>query len=264
MSSGRKMGEMNAPEPHESGFPSLIIGRRSWSQTELADAIVRERLTSAESTLVREYFWIVGFKAVKKLLRTGAMAQACLEKGRPVMFQFDDRRLLTESKDLRDELTAEVLLYAVPLFFDQLQHWRPERGASLTTYFVGACIRMFKSAYSSWAKSRERKWINSARLAEAPFDPSHAFTEQVAIEETIRQVFALAKPNQRPVLALLYAGYSQVEAAEELGLSPRAVEGRMYQLRRRVVQAVNDGAISPPAGFAPVPTPAHTKGPVMI
>lgn len=264
MSPDEKMGEMDAPAPPESGFPPLVIGRRSWSQTELADAIVRDRLTSAESNLVREYFWIVGFKAVKKLLRTGAMAQACLENGLPVMFKFDDRRLLTESKDLRDELTAEVLLYAVPLFFSQLQHWRPERGASLTTYFVGACIRVFKSAYSSWAKSRERKWINSARLAEAAFDPSHAFTEQVAIEETIRQVFALAKPNQRPVLALLYSGYSQVEAAEELGLSPRAVEGRMYQLRKRVAQAVKDGAISPPAGFAPFPTPAQTKGPVMI
>lgn len=264
MSPSRKMGEMDAPAPRESGFPPLTIGRRTWPQPELADAIVRERLTSAESTLVREYFWIVGFKAVKKLLRTGEMAHACLEKGHPVTFKFDDRRLLTESKDLRDELTAEVLLYAVPLFFRQLQHWRPDGGASLTTYFVGACIRIFKAAYSSWSKSRERKWINSARLAEAPFDPSHAFTEQVAIEESIRQVFALAKPSQRPVLALLYSGYSQVEAAEKLGLSARAVEGRMYQLRKRVVQAVNNGAISPPAGFAPVPAPAQTKGPVMI
>jgi hypothetical protein len=256
---------MDVPEPREAGFPPLIIGRREWSQTELADAILRKRLTSAESTLVREYFWIIGFKVVKKLLRTGEMARACMEKGRPVAFQFDDRRLLTESKDLRDELTVEVLLYTVPVFFDQLvQHWRPEGGASLTTYFIGACVRTFKSAYTSWAKERERKWINSARLAEAPFNRSTAFTEQVAIEETIRQVFALARPNQRPVLALLHSGYSQVEAAVELGLSPRAVEGRMYQLRKRVVQAVNDGAISPPAGFAPVPVPAQTKGPVMI
>lgn len=118
-----------------------------------------------------------------------------------------------------------MLLYAVPLFFNQLQHWRPERGASLTTYFVGACIRMFKSAYSSWAKSRERKWINSARLAEAPFDPSHAFTEQVAIEESIRQVFALAKPNQRPVLALLYAGYSQVGSCGGTRTQPQGSGG---------------------------------------
>lgn len=264
MSPSEKIGGMDASAPPESGFPPLVIGRRSWSQTELADAIVRDRLTSAESTLVREYFWIVGFKAVKKLLKTGKVAQACLAYGRPVTFQFEDRRLLTESRDLRDELTAEVLLYAVPLFFDRLQHWEPERGASLTTYFVGACVRVFKSAYSSWARSRERKWISSSRLAEAAFDPSQPFTEQVAIEDTIRQVFDFAKPNQRPVLALLYSGYSQVEAAQELGLSPRAVEGRMYQLRKHLVQAVKDGRISPPAGFAPLPTPAQAKGPVMI
>ncbi|SEQ80606.1 DNA-directed RNA polymerase specialized sigma subunit, sigma24 family [Arthrobacter sp. OV608] len=264
MSPSSKMGEMDAPEPQKSGFPPLMIGRREWPQAELAEAIVRERLTPAENALVREYFWIIGFKAVKKLLRTDEMAQACLANGRPVMFLHDDRRLLTESRDLRDELTVEVLLYTVPIFFAQLEHWRPERGASLTTYFVGACIRMFKTAYSSWAKTRERKWIHSSRLAEAPFGPSYTFTDQVAIEETIRQVFALAKPNQRPVLALLYSGYSQVEAAKELGLSTRAIEGRMYQLRKRVVQATKDGLISPPAGFAPVPVPSQATGPVMI
>lgn len=256
---------MDTFEPHESGFQPLTIGGRLWPQTELADEISRNRLTSADSVLVREYFWVIGFKAIKKLLRTNKMAQACMEMGRPVTFQFDDRRLLTESTDLRDELTVEVLIKTVPDFFDhRVQDWEAVRGASLTTYFIGACIRTFKTVYATWAKSRERKWITSARLAEARFDPSTTFTEQVAIEETIRQVFDLAKPNQRPVLALLHSGYTQVEAAEKLGLSPRAVEGRMYQLRKRVVQAVLNGVISPPVGFEPVPAAAQTKGPVMI
>lgn len=257
MSKNRVMVEMDTLETQETSFQPLSIGGREWAQTELVDAIVEELLTDDESKLVRDYFWVVGFKAVKKLLKTGDMDHTCRKMGRPVTFKRDDRRLLAESLDMRDELTAEVLLLTVPDFFEhRVQHWEAAGGASLTTYFIGACIRTFKSAYAVWAKNREQKWIHSARLAE------ERFTEHLEIEETIRKVYALAKPSQKPVLDLLYIGYSQKEAAEELGLTPRVIEGRMYQLRNRVRHAVRAGAITPPAGFTTAS--AQGKGPVMI
>ena len=148
-----------------------------------------------------------------------------------------------------------------------MRYWKAEKGAALTTYFIGACVLQFSSAYRAWAKARDRRWLTASQTAVAPWlDPNRslAFTDQVEMAQTVQQVFALAKPKQLPILGLLYQGYSQVEVAEQLGLTARAVEGHVYRLRKQVVLAVGAGKITPPAGFTSVPTPEQTKGPVLL
>lgn len=254
-------------ETGAAGLPLLPIGRRRWCQVELAEAITKARLTTAELGLVREYFWTLGFKTIKKQLRTGELAQASNAMGRPIEWQFDDKRLLLESEELRDELAAEVLLRADALFFKHVKNWNPDKGAALPTYFIGACKQAFKGAYLAWASARERRWFTTYETAAAPWlDPnySRSFTDQIEIEEIIAQIFDLAKPNQKAVLGLLYLGYSQVDAAKALGLTPKTVERRMYQLRKTVLLAVGAGKITPPTGFASAPSPDHFRGPVRV
>ena len=253
--------------PHpESAENRLEIGALSWSHTELADALLKARLTPAEHSLFRDYLWTLGFKTIKTFLREGTIVKKMMRIGHPFYFLYDDRRLLRESSDLRDELAAEVLILAVPFFFKHLGSWKPGRGASLTTYFIGACLINFREAYSVWTNARHEKWLTPADIDLASLlDPHNsAFTAQVEIHETVRQVIKLAKPGQRPIVELLYAGYSQVEIAEKLGLTPRAVEGKVYQLRKRVLLAVQAGKIAPPPGFTSNPDPTQAKGPVMI
>lgn len=267
MAPNEKLSEEATLEGSESGLVPLMIGSREWQQVDLAAAIVSKRLTPAERELIHEYFWVLGFKTVKTLLRTGRMALASHHKGKPIEWNYDDQRLLRESEELRDELATEVLIKAVPFFMENLGYWKPEKGAALTTYFVGACIQVFKAAYRVWAKNRDRRWLTTVEIAVAPWlDPnySRSFTDQVEAQETIRQVFDLAKPNQKPILGLLYQGYSAKEAAEQLGLTERAVEGRMYQLRKQVVLAVRAGKITPPAGFTSTPSPEQAHGQVML
>lgn len=267
MASIQEPNDVNLRAEDAAAFPRLTIGNRDWCQTELADALVEERLTAAERKMVSDYLWTIGFKTVKKQLRTGELARSSQTMGRPIEWKFDDQRLLQESEELRDELAAEVMLVAVPYFFDNVTYWRPEKGAALTTYFIGACKQVFKTAYTSWTKGRDRRWFDASHIAAAPWlDPNYArsFTGQVAIEETIRQVFDLAKPGQKPILGLLYQGYSQVEAATALGITPRAVEGRMYQLRKQVLLAVAAGRITPPNGFTAVPSHEQSRGPVNL
>jgi DNA-directed RNA polymerase specialized sigma24 family protein len=225
-------------------------------------------MTPAELALTKEFFWVLGFKTVKTLLRTGELARSSEKMGRPLSWDFDDQRLLRESEDLRDELAAEVLLRAVPFFFSEaVKSWNPDKGAALTTYFVGSCIMVLNAAYRSWAKTRKRRWFTTADAAVAPWlDPnfSRSFTDQVEIEESIRQLFELAKPNQKPIVGLLYQGYTAADAALALGLTKRTVEGRIYQLRKQVKLAVIAGKITPPAGFASVLSPNQANGAVML
>jgi RNA polymerase sigma factor (sigma-70 family) len=259
--------EIEPLETGAAGMPLLSIGSRKWCQAELAEAITKDRLTLAEQSLVREFLWTLGFKTVKKQLRTGELAQASAAMRRPIEWQFDDQRLLRESEELRDELAAEVLLRADGIFFENVQHWNPDKGAALPTYFIGACKQAFKGAYLAWANARERRWLTTYQTAAAPWlDPnySRSFTDQIEIDETIAQVFELAQPNQKAVLGLLYQGYSQADTAKELGLTPKTVERRMYQLRRKVLLAVGAGKITPPMGFTSVPSPTQFSGPVMV
>lgn len=254
-------------ETGAAGLPLLLIGSRRWCQVELAEAITKARLTTAEHSLVREFFWTLGFKTIKKQLRTGELAQASVNMGRPIEWKFDDLRLLRESEELRDELAAEVLLKADQIFFENVKNWNPDKGAALPTYFIGACKQAFKGAYMAWSNARERLWFTTAQMAAAPWlDPnySRSFTDQIEVSETVAQVFALAKPNQKPILGLLYQGYSQVDAAKALGLTPKTVERRMYQLRKAVLLAVGAGKITPPPSFTSEPSPDQSKGPVMV
>lgn len=267
MAPSEEYPEIEPLETGAAGLPLLTIGSRKWCQVELAEAITKSRLTPAEQSLVREHFWTLGFKTVKKQLRTGELAQASAAMGRPIGWKFDDQQLLRESEDLRDELTAEVLLRADRIFFEHVKNWNPDKGAALPTYFIGACKQAFKGAYLAWANARERRWLTTYETAAAPWlDPnySRSFTDQIEIEETIAQVFALARPNQRPVLGLLYQGYSQADAAKALGLTPKTVERRMYQLRKQVLLAVGAGKITPPSGFTSQPSPEQFNGPVML
>jgi hypothetical protein len=52
-------------ETGAAGLPLLPVGSRKWCQVELSEAITKDRLTPAERSLVREYFWTLGFKTIK-------------------------------------------------------------------------------------------------------------------------------------------------------------------------------------------------------
>lgn len=259
-----------ATGPLETGtaaLPPLQIGRREWGQVELAEAIRKDRLTHAEKKLVRDFLWTLGFKTVKTQLRTGKMASASAAIGRPIQWRYDDERLLRESESHRDELAAEVLLKADSIFFDNVHNWNPEKGAALTTYFVGACKQAFKGAYATWTNARDRRFLTTYEIAAAPWlDPnySRAFADQIENEETVAQVFGIANANQRLVLGYLYQGYSQVDTAEELGITPKAVERRLSELRKKVLLAVGAGKISPPDSFTSSPSPRRLAGQMKI
>ena len=124
MGKNEPRSDSDVPTSHGSKFEVLWIGKQKWSQEDLAHAIVQDRLTPAEHSLVSDHFWTIGFKTIKKQLRTGELAHASARIGRPVTFQHDDQRQLSGSVELRDELAAEILISAVPNFFKRSEERR--------------------------------------------------------------------------------------------------------------------------------------------
>jgi len=159
--------------------------------------------------------------------------------------------VLRWSRDDRSELSLETVARALVFFRTKvlmLGKWDPARGATIKTYFIGACLSQFPNVFQHWDRERLR-WRNKhmvilddpddpAGLAEmsSTEDPAQAVLMSQQLDQIMAEL-ADRDPTLYRVARLRLEGYSDVDAAKQVGLSARAVEGRWYRfnkhLRRR-------------------------------
>lgn len=194
-------------------------------------------------------------RVLRAALRDGRIFAWCGVGSRaPVFPTADERRVLHSSPGDRDELALETIANAIVIFRDTLQkrQWNPLQGASLHTFFIGACKIAFAKVYRRW--SRER----GARLEEYGYghDPEvlgeellslSASPEALSVDaDTLRRILRVSSPEARMICQLILSGHSQAEIGEKLGITTRAVEGHMHRLRKRVEKMVARGTIDAP------------------
>jgi RNA polymerase sigma factor (sigma-70 family) len=170
-------------------------------------------------------------------LRTGLMFKYCRDRGRPA----GPPPAIWSAED-RHELVLETVAVALRDFHDHALmkgQWRADGGASLKTYFIGACLHAFPNVFRKWRTER-RQW-DQAETAAAPLSGSGDLADQVATSLDLRQRLAGLDQRTRAALVLTEAGYRQEEIAEVLGISARAVEGLLHRHRRRVRQRQDGG-----------------------
>lgn len=121
--------------------------------------------------------------------------------------------------------------------------WRPDGGASLATYFVGAAILAFRPVYVRWYNAREqmRAALEEAARGAGPGDLLAGIPDQRATDMHEAALFwdqfaRLRIPDEQTRGGLYWyaQGFTQREAAMKVGLSPRALEGRIRRLRRQI------------------------------
>jgi RNA polymerase sigma-70 factor (ECF subfamily) len=115
--------------------------------------------------------------------------------------------------------------------------WSPRGGASLKTYFVNACVISFTDIYKAWRKAQ------LAHLPEVAFEQLDE-VKAVAIAATYSTVdtdlellntaMDRMSKDEIDIFTQIVQGYTQEEIAEKLGLTEKAVEGRVYRARRRL------------------------------
>lgn len=233
-----------------SRFSLVKLGRHNWDQETLAEALRGETLTEVELGDLRSHLWTLGFKTLKKMMRTGTIDRVTQGVARPVRWVGTHKSALSVHEDLRDEVAAEVLLLANELFFRKFsKQWDFTGGASVETWFVKACFLVFNQGYLSWARHEPAMQLHAAEeSAGSPFrvlqfGPSDSISAGLEARETVGQIYALAGLKNRQMLDLLLGGYSAVEVARELGVTPKTIEGRMRTIRRRAIKAVVDGGL---------------------
>jgi hypothetical protein len=164
---------------------------------------------------------------------------------RPTATELDQ---LHRDADLRQELAVMVVAVALPAFRAHALvggGWRADGGASLTTYFLGACLTVFPNEFRKYRSQRQRWQAQddsgqkaAASRAGAASDPA----DLIAGTMRVRADLARMDPRTRAIVALRIDGYRQEEIAEMLGeTSVRAVEGVLYRWRVKQAQLGGKG-----------------------
>jgi DNA-directed RNA polymerase specialized sigma24 family protein len=155
---------------------------------------------------------------------------------------------LHRDSDAREELANMTVALALPRFKKHAlvgSGWRIDGGASLTTYFMGACLYVFPNEFRK-RRVYQKKWTR-AHYAEAKklepmvnpvTDPGVVATGNMRVRNDLERI----NPRTQAILALTLDGYSQEEIAEMLNEpSGRAVEGVLYRWRIKEQAQIREG-----------------------
>ncbi|WP_424534211.1 hypothetical protein ACOZ38_28370 [Sphaerisporangium viridialbum] len=130
----------------------------------------------------------------------------------------------------------------------EADQWDARRGASLDTYFIGACLLGFEKVYRRWRKQKHLDLLargvglaEDLAMVKTVFQPAfgRAPESQAVMVDEIKHVMAKIKdPQVHQVLWYQMHGHSQKEAAELSGLSAKAAEGRLGRIRKKLAEDI--------------------------
>ncbi|MEO3843208.1 hypothetical protein [Streptomyces sp. B22F1] len=199
------------------------------------------------TTQLMEYGW----RTINKWNGTGEIFVHARRAGRPVPVRMTAPGW---NADDRAEVATDTVIAGLDLFVEYgliRGKWAPDGGASLTTYFVGACIRSFQRVYIRWFRGVQ---TGQAELDRSVTDHDSASADREIPDQRATDPFYAAATHDeikhilpyitdtkvRRGLALRALGYTQQQAAAEVGLTERALEGRISRLRTRILIELAD------------------------
>lgn len=229
----------------ESGQHRVILLDRARAEELIAEARDAGFDSAAYMTL-REHLWSYAMPVIKDALRTGKVARLLNDRNIFQAITASDRSALHTSIESRDDLAVDIVaagehyLKNVTIPKDR---WEPNGGASIETFFLTGCLFQFPAVYRRWSKERTDHHSLLVGLLPDAFaaSPTAFDTEDTAVNsEMARAVFREADNETRAILALLATGRTHAEIGERVGLSERAVEGRVYRFKIAVRRALSE------------------------
>jgi hypothetical protein len=175
-----------------------------------------------------------GYAVMMAWFKTGEIFRQCKAKGcgvgsAPLDWAIDDRA----------GLANETVALAVNSFKQQALikgKWTPKGGATLTTYFIGACVFAFPNLYRKWLTDRAtlQHLTNTEHApivrSSPPQDPCEIAVTRLYIREGFNEI-----PDDRTKCAVLLQamGYTYSEISEMMQITSRAVDGLIRRQHER-------------------------------
>jgi len=189
-----------------------------------------------------------GISVLRGWMHSGYMFKLTAARGRDLHpTEWELERLVRDS-DVREELANMTVALALPGFREKALiggGWSVDGGASVPTYFMGACVHGFPNQFRSWSRYEQRHDQAARRegtlyppITEPTRDPARIAVGNLRVLDDLNGL----DERTAAVVALTIDGYSQDEIAEMLGLpSGRAVEGILYRWRDKAKHALRRG-----------------------
>jgi DNA-directed RNA polymerase specialized sigma24 family protein len=209
----------------------LDADRRLWDQ------LAAEQFSGCAYRLFEEELFRYAHPIVLAWIRSGRILDEARRRGaRGVPAPSNGGRATPAADD--EDLAQETIILALRRFRDDAvagRGWTPDKGAAVTTYFVGGCVFAFVEVHRRWRRElTRRRRIGEAAETDLRREPAPADPADVVVAfETIAERLGSGSPAQL-ALFLGAAGYTRAETAEILGTTTRAVEGWLRRHRRRL------------------------------
>jgi hypothetical protein len=179
------------------------------------------------------------FPVMMTLIREGRIFRECADKGRPLPESADLMVHMATSLEIAQQLAGTTVAEALPVFRDTAMvagGWHAAGGASLRSYFVGACVLSFPNIYRKWfaafieekGQSRYGLVPDDYLVRGAAPDPADAAVASAVIEIPLG---LLPEDTARALRLIAYEGASCREAARAIGISENALQKRLKRLR---------------------------------
>ncbi|WP_371476355.1 RNA polymerase sigma factor [Kitasatospora sp. NBC_00315] len=219
---------------------------------ELVQQLEADGYSGVRFELAREQLWTYAVRALTGMMRNGSIA-ASSRAG----IWANELKMLERDRDLRDQLALETVIAVDAWWFGEealgLNAWDPAKGASLRTYFMGACLSSgFPNVLRSWRRKRLKSEAASARHLERIHDSAdQSGLEAVILRAVVREVLAEATLVQKSICGLIYTqDLTHKEIGKVLGnRSAAAVGAQLNRLRTKVTRLVRIGVLDVPTEY---------------
>jgi hypothetical protein len=240
--------ELVADLPRESSAKAVdrrAVDRRLVEMLEAQDfkGPVFEELYRRLTKGLMEYAWPI----MLNWIETGVIFSEC-RKYRGRVHAPAEVAAMGWPIETRQEAAKDTLIKGCDFLLDyglRRKKWDWQRGASLRTYYVGACVCCFIGVCNEYWKRQvlQEAFVQSAIRSEeddATIDPldmipasGRAPDDIVADRDQATRIMAtVTDPRLKHVLGRRMEGIKQKQAAEEIGITPKAAERRLHAFRK--------------------------------
>ncbi|MEV0318222.1 hypothetical protein ACIBKX_08150 [Streptomyces sp. NPDC050658] len=183
---------------------------------------------------VLDHLAAYGYTLLQRWIHSQRIYEKCRGNKPFIVPTSDDLETLRRSPEDRHALACDTVLKFLENPVKALSDWDERKGAALKTYYVGGLLQTFPRVFETWQKARRPGFPRcdtpvDAQPAEGTYgDPASRVMTRDALERALRA----SEPEVGVIVTLVAAGTPRRDIADRLGISERAVEGRLYRVRR--------------------------------